>query len=377
MGLVALLLHLAPTGAGIAAVTLLLLCGDLLPALLAPLTGVLADRVELRRLMLACEFGQAGATAAIAVWLPAVGILLGLFTVRAVLGQIFQPASRAAVPTVVPDEQLPAANAALGFGEHGVAVLGPVLAALILPAVGIHGLLLIDAGSFLLSAGLLIGLPKMPATELGLQDEGSFLRHAGRGLRAVWQTVGLRVVIISFAAVVAFNGVDDVALVFLATGPLGSTQSGASLLYACAALGLIVGYALVSRMSGVWSTALMLVVGYGVTSLGNLLTGLAGAVIVALALQTIRGLGIAAQDVTASTFIQRGVPRALRGRTFSTFYGAIGLAAGLSYLLGGLLLAATGPRVTFVVAGAGGVLVAVITGVVLAADSRKSGRSGD
>jgi hypothetical protein len=46
-------------------------------------------------------------------------------------------------------------------------------------------------------------------------------------------------------------------------------------------------------------------------------------------------------------------------------------------VLGGLLLAATGPRVTFVVAGAGGVLVAVITGVVLAADSRKSGRSGD
>lgn len=373
MGLVALLLHLAPTGTGIAAVTLLLLCGDLLPALLAPLTGVLADRVELRRLMLACEFGQAAATAAIALWLPAVGILLGLFTVRAVLGQIFQPASRAAVPTVVPDEQLPAANAALGFGEHGVAVLGPVLAALILPAVGIHGLLLIDAGSFLLSAGLLIGLPKMPATELGLQDEGSFLRHAGRGLRAVWQTVGLRVVIISFAAVVAFNGVDDVALVFLATGPLGSTQSGASLLYAGAALGLIVGYALVSRSAAAWSGSTMLVVGYAVSSLGNLLTGLAGAVVAALLLQTVRGLGIAAQDVAATTFIQRGVPRALQGRTFSMFYGAIGLAAGVSYVLGGLLLNATGPQITFVIAGSCGLVVAAITALVLAARPKRPG----
>ena len=241
------------------------------------------------------------ATAVIAIWLPAVAILLALFTIRSVLGQIFQPASRAAVPTLVADEHLPAANGALGFGEHGVAVLGPVLAAVLLPLVGIQGLLLIDAGSFLLSAVLLIGLPSLPATPLELGEEGSFLRHAGRGLREVWRAVGLRVVIISFAAVVAFNGVDDVALVFLATGPLGGSQSAASLLYAGAALGLIVGYALVSRLSGVWSTAVMLVVGYAVTSLGNLLTGLAGAVIVALALQTIRGLGIAAQDVAAST----------------------------------------------------------------------------
>ena len=375
-GLVALLLHLASTTVGVAAVTLLLLCGDMLPALLAPLTGVLADRIELRRLMVICEVGQAVATAVIAIWLPAVAILLALFTIRSVLGQVFQPASRAAVPTLVADELLPAANGALGFGEHGVAVLGPVLAAVLLPLVGIQGLLLIDAGSFLLSATLLIGLPSLPATPLELGEEGSFLRHAGRGLREVWRAVGLRVVIISFAAVVAFNGVDDVALVFLATGPLGGSQSAASLLYAGAALGLIVGYALVSRVSAVWSTAVMLVVGYGVTSLGNLLTGLAGAVVVALALQTIRGLGIAAQDVAATTFIQRGDPRALQGRTFSTFYGAIGLAAGLSYVLGGLLLGATGPRVTFVVAGAGGVLVAVITGVVLAAESRKSGRSG-
>ncbi len=371
-GLVALLLHLSVT-AGVAAVTLLLLCGDMLPALLAPLTGVLADRIELRRLMVICEVGQGLVTAVIAIWLPAVAILLALFTIRAVLGQIFQPASRAAVPTLVADEQLPAANAVLGFGENGVAVIGPVLAAVLLPVTGIQGLLLIDAASFLVSAVLLIGLPSLPATPLELAEEGSFLRHAGRGLREVWRAVGVRVVIISFAAVVAFNGVDDVALVFLATGPLGGSQSAAGLLYAGAALGLIVGYALVSRLSAVWSTVVLLVVGYAVTSLGNLLTGLAGAVIVALALQTVRGLGIAAQDVAATTLIQRGVPRALQGRTFSTFYGAIGLAAGLSYVLGGLLLGATGPRVTFVIAGAGGVLTAAITGLVLMARDRRSG----
>src|SRR5680860_1832046 len=93
MGMVGLVLHLAGENAAVAAVTLLMLCGDFAPALLAPLTGVLADRVALRCLMIVCEIGQAVATAAIAIWLPSLPALLGLFTVRAVLGQVFQPAS--------------------------------------------------------------------------------------------------------------------------------------------------------------------------------------------------------------------------------------------------------------------------------------------
>ena len=370
MGLVALLLYLADTTYAVAAVTLLLLCGDLLPALLAPLLGVLADRVELRRLMLICEVGQGVATAIIALWLPAVPILLCLFAVRAVLGQIFQPASRAAVPTMVEDRRLAAANAAMGFGEHGIAVLGPLLAALALPAFGIKGLLVMDAGTFLVSAALLLGLPRMPAQELGIEADGSFLRHAGRGVRDVWRMVGLRVVIISFAVGVAFNGIDDVALVFLATDRLDASPSGTSLLYAGAALGLLVGYALVGRWPAIFSASVLLVGGYAVNSLGNLLTGLSGVLLAAFALQTIRGLGIAAQDVAASTIIQRAVPRALQGRTFSLFYGAIGVAAGVSYLMGGLLLAAAGPRITFVVAGIGGLLAAVVTAVLLRADGR-------
>jgi MFS family permease len=185
--------------------------------------------------------------------------------------------------------------------------------------------------------------------------------------------VGLRVVIISFAVGVAFNGIDDVALVFLATDRLDASPSGTSLLYAGAALGLLVGYALVGRWPAIFSASVLLVGGYAVNSLGNLLTGLSGALLAAFALQTIRGLGIAAQDVAASTIIQRAVPRALQGRTFSLFYGAVGVAAGVSYLMGGVLLAAAGPRVTFVVAGLGGLLAAAVTAVLLTNGRRSRG----
>jgi MFS family permease len=70
-------------------------------------------------------------------------------------------------------------------------------------------------------------------------------------------------------------------------------------------------------------------------------------------------------DVAANTVLQHTVPARLLGRVFGTLYGAIGVAAGLSYVAGGVLLDFTGPRITLVVAGAGGLLVTFATALVL------------
>jgi MFS family permease len=70
-------------------------------------------------------------------------------------------------------------------------------------------------------------------------------------------------------------------------------------------------------------------------------------------------------DVAANTVLQRIVPPALLGRVFGSLYGAIGVAAALAYLLGGLLLDRTTPRITFVIAGAGGLLATLAAAVAL------------
>jgi MFS family permease len=111
-------------------------------------------------------------------------------------------------------------------------------------------------------------------------------------------------------------------------------------------------------------TALLLG-GFAVSSAGNLLTGLAWAVAAAFCVQAVRGLGIAALDVAATTLVQRIVPPRLLGRVFGTLYGGIGVAAALAYLLGGLLLDRTNPRVAFVSAGAAGLLATAATALAL------------
>jgi MFS family permease len=355
IGLVALILYVANrSGTGIA-VAALMLAGDVAPQLLSPFAGALADRFDLRRVMVVCELGQAALMLAVALLLPPLPLLVVLVAARSTLATIFQPASRSAVPAFVASENLPRANAALGAGTHGLDVLGPALAAGLLPFLGVRGLLLVDAASFLVSAALLVRLPSLPPARVA---PPSLFVDARDGLAYLWRHPVLRIIAVGFCLLVAFNGVDDVALVFLAKGPLHGGDSAASILYAGVGAGLLIGFAALSRFGNRFAPLALIPVGYAISSLGNLLTGVAASVVIAFGMQLVRGLGLAATDTGHDTLVQRTVPAGLRGRVFSNLYGAIGLAAGLSYVLGGVLIDLTTPRTTLIVAGCGGLVVA-------------------
>lgn len=364
LSLVALMLYVADATGQALAVALLLLVGDFAPALLGPLTGAISDRFDLKRVMVSCELVQAAVMGLIALWLPSTPLLLVLVAARAIAGQVFQPASRAVVPTLVRDQDLEGANAAVGFGTNGGEALGPLIAALLLPIMGVRGVLLVDAATFLASAAMLALLPVAPraptASEVS-DEQTTLLSETMAGLRYIVATPMLRAIGLGFFVVVAFNGIDDVALVFLAKDTLHGGDSAVGLLLAGVGIGLFMGYALLARPRRNISMAALLLAGFAVSSAGNLLTGLAWAVAAAFVLQTIRGLGIAAMDVATNTLIQRTVPTELLGRTFGSLYGAIGIAAALSYLGGGLLLDLTTPPVAFLVAGTGGLAATLAT----------------
>ena len=364
LSLVALLLYVAQDTGQALAVAALLLVGDFAPALLGPLTGTVGDRFDLRRVLVVCDLMQGVVVLVIGLALPPLPVLLALVALRGVAGQVFGPASRAVLPVLVADEDLEKANSAIGFGANGMEALGPLLAAALLPVLGIRGVLLVDAATFAVSAVLLARLPAVPPA-VGLGSRTSFRADARVGLRYLWTEKVLRIVTLGFLAVVAFNGVDDVALVFLTRDDLGGSQSATALLYGAVGIGLLTGYALLARHAVRVPAALLLLLGFAVSSIGNLLTGLAWAVAAAFGLQAVRGVGLSAIDVASNTLFQRRVPPHLLARAFGNLYGAVGVAAGVSYLLGALLLDVTTPRTTFVVAGAGGLLATAATALAL------------
>lgn len=357
MGLVALILYVAADGG--TAVALLLLAGDFTPTLLSPLLGVVADRLDRRRLLIICELGQSLAIGTIVVAEPPLVPLLALVAIQSVMASLFQAGARSAVPDLVADEDLERANALIGGGTYGLEALGPLLAAALLPFVSLLGLLAIDAVTFLVSPLLLAGLPHMPsAVQPGPRETVS--AAARTGIRYIWHHRILGPVAVAFVVVVAFNGVDDVALVFLGRDTYEAGHSGVSLLYAASGIGLLFGFALlVSRVTRLPAVTIA-IAGFAISSAGNLLTGLAPVIAAAFAMQVVRGVGLSLADVGPTTLVQRTVPRHLRGRVFANLSGAVGLAAGLSYVVGGPLLDRFSPRAVLVVAGAGGFTASAI-----------------
>jgi len=369
LGLVALLLFVeAETGAALA-VALLLLAGDFTPGLFGAFAGVVGDRIDLRKVMIGCDLAQGLLVLAMAVALPPLPVLLVLVAVRSLVAQVFQASSRSAVPALVDDEQLETANSTLGAGTNGLDAVGPLVAAALFLVVDVRGILLVDALTFFVSAALLVGLPSLPPSNE--HSGSSVIANAKEGLGYIWQTKAVRVIGLGFFAVVAFSGVDDVAMVFLAKDELQGGDSSAAILYAGVGIGLVAGYALLTKHATRFAMPVLLVTGFAISSLGNLFTGLAWAIWAALALQTIRGVGIAALDVAINTQLQRVVPASMLGRVFGNLYGAIGLAAGLSYVFGGLLLEHTDARTTFVAAGVGGLLASAATAISLVRRARQ------
>ncbi|MBA2323933.1 MAG: MFS transporter [Pseudonocardiales bacterium] len=364
LSLVALMLHVAASTGHALAVALLLLVGDGVPALFGPLAGTISDRFELKRVLVGCEVAQGVIVMVIALWLPSLPLLLALVAVRGIAGQIFQPASRAVVPDVVRDRDLEGANAAIGIGTNGGEALGPLLAAILFPIVGVRGVLLVDAATFVVSALLLAVLPLRLRTPETDTERTSLWQDTGAGLRYIVASPLVRTIGLGFFAVVAFTGIDDVALVFLATDTLGAGSSAVAVLLAAVGIGLFIGYALLARPHRIGMVALLLA-GFATNAAGNLLTGLAWAVTAAFLFQAVRGLGIAALDIAVNTLLQRNVPTAYLGRVFGSLYAAVGIAAALSYVLGGLLIDATNPRVAFLVAGSGGLLTTAVVAIAL------------
>lgn len=359
ISLVALMLFVADSTGQAIAVSVLLLVGDFAPALLGPLTGAVSDRFSLKRVMIICELAQASLVLLIALSLPPLPLLLVLVAVRAIGGQVFLPASRSAVPALVRHQDLQPANAMIGFGTNGAEAAGPLLAAALFPFLGLQGVLIGGSVLYLVSALVLVRLPLM-RPEPGGHERGSFLADAREGLGYVWTAAPVRVVALGFCLVVAFNGIDDVALVMLTKETFNAGDSAVGLLLGAVGIGLVIGYVLLARVGIRGSMFVLLVIGFAVNSLGNLLTGLAWAVAAAFALQAVRGIGLAAMDVATNTLLQRLVPARLLGRVFGNFYAAVGAAAGLSYIAGGLLLDATSPSTAFLVAGGGGLIATLL-----------------
>ena len=81
--------------------------------------------------------------------------------------------------------------------------------------------------------------------------------------------------------------------------------------------------------------------------------------------QALAGAGNTAELVGTDTLIRQTAPAELLGRAFGAVYASAQLASAIAYSAEGPLVALTGPRATFLVAGAGTLAGLAILGLAL------------
>lgn len=384
--LFALLLYLKQAGATPTQVSLVLVARAL-PQALGPIAGTLSDRVDARRVMVLCDLGQAACVGAMALLLPPYWLLVALVAAYSVFSTLFLPAGKGAIPRLVSRDDLTAANALMGSSFNLAVAAGPAVGAFLVAGPGARAAFALDAATFLLSALLISRLPSLapgapePGTSEGraVGAGGSpdaargFLSEAKEGLSYLLSHRVARAVALGLFLSVAFAALDNVALVFMVTGTLGADGAAFGLAGTAYGAAMIVAPLLLLRLPGFADAPnRVLLFGLALTGAGLVLGGFASGVALFVLFYLVAGAGNGLENVACDTLIGRTVAPSKLGRVFGAVYGPIFLADALAAAAGGLLLAATSPRVVFVVAGCGVLAVLLLVRAMLPRSLREA-----
>jgi hypothetical protein len=318
--------------------------------------GAWVDRLNRKRMMIVVDVGRAAVIAviplvatfgALKVWqVYAVGFTSSILTI------FFEAGEFAAIPSLVGTDDLIGANGKIQASYSAGAVLGPLLAGLLLTVVAVQTLFLVDAGSFVVSAVALAVVRGSFNRVSGRPERRSIRRDVVDGLRYVFghpvlRNISVVMALFNFVGITTFT-----QLVLFSKLRLAATDTQVGFLFSAGSLGVVV-LGLAARTLRRWLR-------FGPASLGSLLV--IGLLTVLFAINRVywaalplwglvQGLGIFF-NINTGSLRQALVPNHLLGRVASIASVLAWSAIPLGSLLGGYAIRWTG-NVAVVYAGIG------------------------
>jgi MFS family permease len=337
------------------AVTMVLLAGGLPVVLLAPVSGMLLDRLPMGRLLAAAGLVVAAALTGLAFAHSVTATVL-LVLGFGVADSVLQPGLTAAVPQLAGEVSLVRATSRLQGATMGGTAIGPLLAGLVGSIGGTSTALLLDAAvSVFFSVGIsTLGLRRTRAPVPHGADDGV---AAGLRYLRLDRPMGLLVLVVS--AIIACMGVTMVAELFLAEKVLHGGTTGYALLITAWTGGMTLGTVVAGRLPP-RALAPGIVIGLVVLGLGVAGGALSPTMWMAIAAYGIGGIGDGIQVVGARTLLLQRAPEHIAGRACAVFLGLTFGAVSIGMAVSAPLVALFGIRGALFAAGAASIVAACV-----------------
>jgi MFS family permease len=330
-----------------------LVIAEIVPTLLlGPLAGVLIDRFDRKRLLIAADLVRAGLILALAV----THVLWGVYVIAALLtaaSTLFNPALQALLPALLSEDERLAANSVAWSSGRLVQIVGASVAGGLIAWAGTTPAFLANAASFAFSAAMIMRLSippyQGPPRAGGL---GMWLRDAREGLGYARRDPFVARLVPVQALTSLVVGATSALLVVLAAKHLRISAQGFGWLLAAIGVGALLGPFLSNWLTrGRYLDVRLLFVPYVIRGIGDIALGLVVGLPWALVILFIYGLNTSTGMVASNTIVQTVIPDRVRGRVFTLLDVTWAAMRLLSLGLGGLLADRLGISAVYFIGG--------------------------
>ena len=326
-------------------------------AILSPFLSTLADRLPRRVVMAGADLIRAALMGAAVVVIAGDGspwFVYAIVGVSTVVGTPFRPAQAALLPTLArTPAELTAANVASSTLEGIGGFAGPAVGGLLLAATSPEVVFAVNAGSFLWSALLVLGIRVAePVAENVREKHSNVLGDTAEGLGVVTRNRDLATLLGLFTAQTFVDGALMVLVVVTALDFLHGGPATVGWLNAAMGVGGLLGGAVALVLAARMRVADDLAAGLVLYGIPLLLVAAAPNLPVVLAALAVHGVGNSLLDVSGITLLQRTVPDAVLGRVLGILEALVLGSIGVGALVAPVLIHHVGTRTTLLAAGA-------------------------
>ncbi|WP_310550642.1 MFS transporter [Paenibacillus glufosinatiresistens] len=341
-------------------ITVMSLCMAVPSLLGGPIAGVLADRMNRKRLMIGSDLVRAGLVA-LFLFAGTLWQVYALLIAKGLMDVLFSPAKSGKLKELVPSGQMEQAVSVSASIEQITKIAGPALGGVLVGMFGISVCYGIDAAAFLMSALLLLRLPaefRRSREAAGAQGLASFRKDLSAGIAFIsGMPMLMGGLLLLVTALLVLQVADSQAVTLLRTIPdmnegvlgwcIGASGIG-TLLYVLAAGKLGAGRPLLLMSAGAVTMGAVFAAAGVITGSG--LNGY-GLYAVLFSAFLVAGAGAGMIFIPFQTLLQQRTPETYSGRVFGTVGSLTSAAVILGPVAGGALVTAAGPLSAYLLSG--------------------------